>query len=90
MVLSPAPDAGFESAFERLPRPERGEGTMLNYIRILGYCTLAGYLLAMVFMTPGGASMGAAKGLLVGVLVAWGEWKSKQNKQVAMRRSGVV
>jgi hypothetical protein len=63
---------------------------MFNYIQILGYCTLAGYLLAMVFMAPGGAAVGAAKGLLVGVLVAWAEWKSRQTKPVSIRHSRVI
>lgn len=59
---------------------------MLTYLRILVLCTVAGYLLATLFMTPGGAVAGAAKGLLVGALVAWGEWKSRRNKPLAMRR----
>jgi hypothetical protein len=63
---------------------------VFNYIRIIGYCTLAGYLLATIFMTPGGANVGAVKGLLVGALVAWGEWKSKQKKQLAIRHSRVI
>jgi hypothetical protein len=59
---------------------------MLTYLRILVLCTVAGYLLATLFMTPGGAVAGAAKGLLVGALVAWGEWKSRRNKTLAVRR----
>jgi len=54
---------------------------MLAYIRILMLCTLAGYLLATVFMNAGGATEGAVKGLLVGMLVAWAEWKSKRAKE---------
>ena len=53
---------------------------MITYLRILALCALAGYLLATVFTTPGGADAGAAKGLLVGVLVAWGEWKFRRHK----------
>jgi hypothetical protein len=53
---------------------------MLGYTRILALCVLAGYLFAIVFMTPGGAIDGAVKGLLVGVLVVWAEWKSKHRK----------
>lgn len=63
---------------------------MFSYIRILGYCTLAGYLLAMIFMTPGGATLGAANGLLVGAVVAWAEWKSKQTKRAVVRHSRVI
>lgn len=59
---------------------------MLTYLRILALCALAGYLLATLFMTPGGAVAGAAKGLLVGALVAWGEWKSRRNKTLVLRR----
>lgn len=59
---------------------------MLTYLRILVLCTVAGYLLATLFMTPGGAVAGAAKGLLVGALVAWGEWKSRRSKALATRR----
>jgi hypothetical protein len=60
-----------------------------NYIRILMLCTIAGYVLAILFMAPGGANLGATKGLLVGLLVVWGEWKSKRHKPVAMRRTRV-
>jgi hypothetical protein len=59
---------------------------MFKYLRILALCTLAGYLLATIFMTPDGVAAGAAKGLLVGLLVACGEWKSRRNKTLAMRR----
>jgi uncharacterized membrane protein YoaK (UPF0700 family) len=48
---------------------------MYRYIRIIALCALAGYVLAAVFITTGGVCTGALKGLLVGVLVAWGEWK---------------
>jgi hypothetical protein len=54
---------------------------MFKYVKILALCTLAGYLLATIFMAPGGAAAGGAKGLLVGVLVAWGEWKSRHNRR---------
>lgn len=59
---------------------------MFRYVRILALCAFAGYLLATIFMTPGGAAAGAAKGLLVGFLVACGEWKLRRNKALAMRR----
>lgn len=62
---------------------------MFNYIRILALCTLAGYLLASLFMTPGGASVGAAKGLLIGIMVAWGEWKSRHPKPARTRPASV-
>lgn len=61
---------------------------MFTYFRIMALCALAGYLLATVFMTPGGALAGAAKGLLVGALVAWGEWKWRHAKSTAGRRLG--
>tara|TARA_R110002049_G_scaffold67693_5_gene175755 strand:- start:3516 stop:3683 length:168 start_codon:yes stop_codon:yes gene_type:complete len=53
-------------------------------------CTVAGYVLALLFMTPGGAYIGAAKGLLVGLLVALAEWKSRRGKPVAIRGTRVV
>lgn len=67
-----------------------GRGNLLNYIRILMLCTVAGYVLALLFMTPGGAYIGAAKGLLVGLLVALAEWKSRRGKPVAIRGTRVV
>ena len=63
---------------------------MINYIRILMLCTIAGYLLAVLFMTPGGANIGAAKGLMVGLLVALAEWKSRRNKPLEVRSGRVV
>jgi hypothetical protein len=62
---------------------------LFSYIRILALCTLAGYLLASLFMTPGGANIGAAKGLLIGIMVAWGEWKSRHPKPARMRPASV-
>ena len=62
---------------------------MFGYLRILALCAFAGYLLATVFMTPGGAAAGAVKGLLVGALVAWGEWKTRRNKALGLRRLGL-
>jgi hypothetical protein len=49
---------------------------MLDYFKILASCTLVGVLLATIFVTPGGALAGALKGLLLGALIVWGEWKS--------------
>ena len=49
---------------------------MLNYFKILAYCTLVGMLLATIFIAPGGVLAGAVKGLLLGMLIVWGEWKS--------------
>jgi hypothetical protein len=49
---------------------------MLDYFKILASCTLVGMLLATIFVTPGGALAGALKGLLLGALIVWGEWKS--------------
>jgi hypothetical protein len=60
--------------------PKREGGNMFSCIRILALCTIAGFLLATVFMTPGGATAGAVKGLLVGTLIAWGEWNSKRKE----------
>ncbi|MCB1705560.1 MAG: hypothetical protein KDI17_11890 [Halioglobus sp.] len=70
--------------------PGVGRGTVLNYVRILLLCTFAGYILASLFMTPGGAYLGAAKGLLVGLLVALAEWKSRRGKPVAVRSTRAV
>jgi uncharacterized membrane protein YoaK (UPF0700 family) len=63
---------------------------LFNYIRILMLCTVAGYVLALLFMTPGGVYIGAAKGLLVGLLVALAEWKSRRGKAVTIRGTRVV
>ncbi len=55
---------------------------MINSIKILMACTLAGALIAVVLMTPGGALAGGLKGLLLGCVIAWGEWKSGRTVQV--------
>ena len=55
---------------------------MLDYLRILVICTLVGVVIATIFMTPGGAAAGAVKGLLLGLLIAWGEWKSSRVVEV--------
>jgi hypothetical protein len=62
---------------------------LFTYIRILVLCTVAGYLLASLFMTPGGANIGAAKGLLIGIMVAWGDWKSRHPKSSRKRPASV-
>ncbi len=62
---------------------------MYRYFRIVVLCSLAGYLLAAVFMTAGGVYAGAIKGLLVGVLVAWGEWKWIHLKKLKVTQSPV-
>ena len=49
---------------------------MLRYTKILVLCTLAGCVLATIFMTPGGAAAGALKGLLLGLVITWGDWRS--------------
>ena len=43
---------------------------------------LAGALIAVVLMTPGGAVAGGLKGLLLGSVIAWGEWKSGRTVHV--------
>jgi uncharacterized membrane protein len=55
---------------------------MITTIKILIACTLVGALLATVFMTPGGALAGGLKGLLLGMVIAWGEWKSTHTVRV--------
>jgi hypothetical protein len=57
-----------------------------RYIRILALCALAGYLLSAVFMSAGGVYAGAIKGLLVGMLVAWGEWKWLHRRKMELSR----
>lgn len=57
-------------------------GDMLVYFKILVLCTMAGILLATIFITPGGVLAGALKGLLVGTLIAWGEWKSNRKEVI--------
>lgn len=53
---------------------------MFRYIRILVLCAIAGFLLATLFAIPEEATAGAVKGLFVGILIVWGEWKSKREK----------
>ena len=55
---------------------------MLVYFKILMSCTIAGILLATIFITPGGALAGALKGLLVGTLIVWGEWNSNRKEVI--------
>jgi uncharacterized membrane protein YoaK (UPF0700 family) len=57
---------------------------MYRYIRILALCALAGYLLAAAFMSDGGVYAGAVKGLLVGALVAWGEWRWMHRRKMEL------
>ena len=59
---------------------------MYRYIRILVLCAFAGYLLAAVFLTAGGVYAGAIKGLLVGMLVAGGEWKWIHRQKMELAR----
>jgi len=56
---------------------------MVSYIRSLAFCTIAGFLLAAVFITPAAASAGAVKGFVLGAFIAWGEWKSKRKEAEA-------
>jgi hypothetical protein len=55
---------------------------MIHTIKIVMACTIAGALLATVFMTPGGELAGGLKGLLLGCVIAWGEWKSSRTVQI--------
>ncbi len=83
MVMSLAREPQlFRSVVVTDPPARKGEVNMFSFIRILVLCTVAGFLLATVFMTPGGATAGAVKGLLVGMLIAWGERKSKRKEAV--------
>lgn len=50
---------------------------MLNFLGSVLLCTLAGTLLASVFISPEGAVAGAAQGFFVGLLVAWGNHKAQ-------------
>jgi hypothetical protein len=49
---------------------------MFGFMRNVMMCTLAGSVLAVVFLTPAGAVVGAVHGFLVGVCVGLGEWKA--------------
>lgn len=53
---------------------------MTTVISNLMFCTIAGYVLALVFFTPGGPMVGAAQGFLVGAFVAWGSFKVQKSK----------
>ncbi len=80
MVTSLRCQAQLVSAVAPTGRPRIGEINMISFIRIQVLCALAGFLLATVFMTPGGVAAGAVKGFLVGTLIAWGEWHSKRKE----------
>ena len=61
---------------------------MFCYIRILVLCALVGIVLSTVLMLAGGAAAGAVKGLLVGIFVAYGEWKWKHTKSQSIKSVG--
>jgi len=56
---------------------------VLEFIKCIVLCTLAGMLLASVFLTPAGAVAGAAQGFFVGVLVGWGNRRAKREKKLS-------
>ena len=80
MVMRLACESQSFSCVTGTNRPKRGEVNMITCMRILVLCTVAGFLLATVFVPPGGAAAGAVKGLLVGTLIAWGEWNAKRKE----------
>jgi hypothetical protein len=49
---------------------------MFGFMRNLMLCTMVGIVLAVVFLTPTGAFVGAVNGFLVGICVCLGEWKA--------------
>lgn len=51
---------------------------MFGFMRNVMMCTLAGIVLAVVFLTPAGAVVGAVNGFLVGVCVGLGELKEER------------
>jgi hypothetical protein len=53
---------------------------MATIISKLMLCTIAGYVLALVFLAPAGPMVGAAQGFLVGALVVWGGIKAQKSK----------
>ena len=55
---------------------------MLEFSKCIVLCTLAGMLLASVFLSPAGAVAGAAQGFFVGALVGWGNRKAKREKKL--------
>jgi hypothetical protein len=56
---------------------------MLTFLRSLVVCTAVGILLAVVFLSPTGAVVGAVNGLLVGFCVGLAEWRA-QRAQMAV------
>ena len=74
MAHKPKPYNSSRAVVNRL---KRGGVNMLSSIRILAFCTIAGSLLAVIFLTPGGAAAGAVKGFLGGALLVWGDWKPR-------------
>jgi hypothetical protein len=56
---------------------------MLEFVKCIVLCTLAGMLLASVFLTPAGAVAGAAQGFFVGALVGWGNRKAQREKKLS-------
>ena len=53
---------------------------MATIISKLMFCTIAGYVLALVFFSPAGPAVGAAQGFLVGALVVWGSIEAQKSK----------
>ncbi len=54
---------------------------MFEFMRNLMACTMVGILLAVVFLTPTGAAVGAVNGFLVGIFVCMGEWRAKRAEE---------
>jgi hypothetical protein len=59
---------------------------MFELMRSLMVCTAGGILLAVVFLTPSGAAVGAVNGFLVGIFVCMGEWRAKRAEGSLMRQ----
>jgi hypothetical protein len=55
---------------------------MFGFLRNLVMCTAAGTLLALVFLTPTGAVLGALNGLLVGICICLAERRAQQAEMV--------
>jgi hypothetical protein len=62
---------------------------MFSFLRNLVICTAAGILLAVVFLTPTGAVVGAVNGLLVGLFMCLADWRV-QREEMAVTPIGPI
>jgi hypothetical protein len=57
---------------------------MVGFLRNVLICSAIGFFLALVFLTPAGALVGAVNGLLVGVCVTLGELRARDSENAVV------